>query len=246
MIGFISEVNPMDPQPQSPAQPQRHASPPLGLVAIAFTVLFCAGLYPVTMFGGMPYFPGPWEPPARIVSYFQQRPDAVLLCAFLQFGSAVPLGIFTASIVSRLRFLGVTAAGPFIALFGGFSAAMIAFVNAALLCAVVHPSVAQDGPLTIAIYYFGYALGGPGYAVTFGLLLAGVSIPVLMRRLTPRWIPILGLVLAVCGELGWLNLMIPSTLFFIPLTRFPGFVWMIGIGFALPLTRTRANPGGAA
>ena len=39
---------------------------------------------------------------------------------FLQIGALIPLGIFAATIVSRLRFLGVDAAGPNIALFGGF------------------------------------------------------------------------------------------------------------------------------
>jgi hypothetical protein len=48
----------------------RHAGPPLGLVATTFTVLFLAGLYPVTMFGGRPYFPGPWESTNTIVSFF--------------------------------------------------------------------------------------------------------------------------------------------------------------------------------
>jgi hypothetical protein len=60
---------------------RRHHSPPLGLVVIAFTVLFCAGLYPVTAFGGKPYFPGPGESTQTIVAFFQARPSAVLLCA---------------------------------------------------------------------------------------------------------------------------------------------------------------------
>jgi len=235
----------MPPQVKPGLSTLRHPSPHLGALAIVFTVLFCAGLYPVTMFGGLPYFPGPWESQSTIIHFFQQRPGAVVLCAFLQFGSMVPFGIFAATVVSRLRFLGVNAAGPSIALFGGFSAALIGIANASILWAMAHPGVAQDEPLTVALYYFGYALGGPGYAVTFGLFLAGVSVPLLFRRLVPRWIAILGLALAVCGELGWLNLELPGTLFFIPLTRFPGFVWMIAVGFALPATVTRAIPGGA-
>ena len=89
----------------------RHASPPLGMLAIVYTVLFCGGLYPVISFSGGPHFPGPWEPAQRIAAYLQLHPKDVLLCAFFQFGAAVPLGIFTATIVSRLRFLGVKAAG---------------------------------------------------------------------------------------------------------------------------------------
>jgi hypothetical protein len=233
----------------APANPrlstQRHRGPHLGALAIVITVLFCAGLYPVTLFGGMPYFPGPWESQSTIVHFFDQRPDAVVLCAFLQFGAMIPLGIYTATIVSRLRFLGINAAGPYIALFGGFSVALIGITGSALLWAMVRPGVALDQPLLIALYYFGYAIGGPGFSTTFGLLLAGVSVPALMRRLVPRWIAILGIVLAVCGELGWLNLELPKTLFFIPLTRFPGFVWLIAMGFALPATVKRATPAAA-
>jgi hypothetical protein len=212
----------------------RHPSPHLGALAIVFTLLFCAGLYPVTIFGGKPYFPGPSASAQMIVAFFQARSAAVSLCAFLQFGSAIPLGIFTASIVSRLELLGVRAAGAKIALFGGFATAFMMMSNAAILWTMVHPGIAQDTPLTLALYYLGFAIGGPGYSVPLGLLMAGVSIPLLFRRMVPRWIPILGLALAACGELSWLHFEIPSALFLIPLTRFPGFVWMIAVGFTLP------------
>ena len=44
-----------------------HASPPLGLVAIIFTVLFGAGLSFVISFGtGQPIFPGPGNQPIRL------------------------------------------------------------------------------------------------------------------------------------------------------------------------------------
>jgi hypothetical protein len=233
----------------SNARLQRHPSPPLGMVAIAFTVLFCAGLYPVTAFGGKPYFPGPWESAQTIASFFQLRSTAAQLCAFLQFGSVVPLGVFTATIVSRLRFLGVQTAGVYIALFGGFGAAFAIASSSTIIWTMSHSSIAQDTTLTQALYFLAYGLGGPGYSVPLGLLMAGISVPLLFYRLVPRWIPILGLALAGCGELSWLNLEFPSTVLLIPLTRFPGFVWMIAVGFALPATTARgaaANTRGAS
>lgn len=223
------------------ASVQRHASPPLGIVAIVFTVLFCAGLYPVTVFGGTPHFPGPYEPAETIVSFFQLRPKAVLLCAFLHFGSSVPLGIFTASVVSRLRFLGVKAAGATIALYGGFGAAFAIAAGSIALSTLAHPGIAQDATLTQALYFLDFGLGGVGYSVPLGLLMAGVSITALFYRLLPRWIVVLGIALAVCGELSWLNLEFPWAVFLLPLTRFPGFVWLIAAGFALPTTVARAN-----
>jgi hypothetical protein len=228
----------MDPYISS--APEQHPSPNLGAVAIVFSILFCAGLYPVTAFGGTPYFPGPWETPQTIVAFFRLRPQAGQLCAFLQFGAAIPLGIFTAAAVSRLRFLRIQAAGVYIALFGGFAAAFAIASSAILIWTMVRPGIAQDPLLIQGLYFLSYGLGGPGYSVSLGLLMAGISIPALAYRLVPRWIAILGLLLALCGELSWLNLEIPQTLFLIPLTRFPGFIWLIAVGFALPSSRKNA------
>ncbi len=237
---------PTETKPDTKPPTQRHASPPLGILAIVLTVLFCAGLYPVTPLDGTPSFPTPFDSAQTIAAFFQLRPTAAQFCAFLQFGAAIPLGIFTATIVSRLQFLGVRAAGIHIALFGGLAAAFAEASSALGLWAIAHPGVALDAALTRALYLFFFALGGPGYSVPMGLLIAGVSVVTYFTRFVPRWISIFGLVLAVCGELSWLSLEFPQAMALIPLTRFPGFVWMIAVGFALPNTRPAAWRGGAA
>jgi ABC-type Fe3+ transport system permease subunit len=72
-----------------------------------FTVLFNAGLYFVISFSAtQPHSPGPWESAETITTYFHAQPWDVLWCAFLQFGAVIPLGLFTAVVVSRLHFLG--------------------------------------------------------------------------------------------------------------------------------------------
>jgi hypothetical protein len=58
------------------------------------TLLFNAALYQVISFTGGPHFPGPWASSEAIAPYFQEHPNAVMVCAFLQFGAAIPLGIF--------------------------------------------------------------------------------------------------------------------------------------------------------
>ena len=220
---------------------QRHPGPALGPLAVVFTVVFILGLLPVTTAGGMPYFPGPWESPQTIDTFFRLRPGAALLCAFLQFGSAIPLGLFTATITSRLQFLGVKAAGAHIALFGGLAASAAIASSSMVLWAIAQPGISSDPMLTAGLYYVMYVLGGPGYSVPLGLLIAGVSVTCWFYKLLPRWICVFGLVLAVCGELSWLNVEFPKALFLIPLTRFPGFIWMLAAGFALPSrARTRS------
>jgi hypothetical protein len=71
------------------------------------------------------------------------------------------------------------------------------------------------------------------------LLFAGVSVTSGIYKLLPKWIVILGLIVAVIGELSWFEMLTPKVLMLIPLTRFPGFVWLIAAGFALPKTRKR-------
>ncbi len=224
----------------------RHQSPPLGILAIVFTVLKLASIACVSLLAGRPPFPAPQQPGAEIVSYFRVHPSLVLACAFLQFGAAIPLGLFAASTVSRLRFLGVQAAGATIALFGGLAAAIATAASAAVLWTAAHGAVAADATLLQGLYYLAFALGGPGYAMPLGILMAGVSVPALVMKLVPRWIPVLGLALAAIGELSWLSLILPGALFLIPLTRFPGFVWLIAAGFALPATRRAVSPATAS
>jgi hypothetical protein len=234
----------MESQPTSAITHARHAGPPLGLVATIFTILFLAGLYPVTMFGGRPYFPGPSESADTIVTFFQTRPTAVLICAALHFGAAIPLGIFTASIVSRLQFLGVRAAGATIALFGGFATAFTMLASSSVLWTLAQPGIAQDRTLAQAFYWLDQTLGGSGFSVPFGLLIAGVAVTAAFHKLLPTWIVVAGVTLAVIGELSWLNQLTPKALFLVPLTRFPGFAWLIAAGFALPKAIERATPAG--
>ena len=107
----------------------------------------------------------------------------------------------------------------------------------AVLWTMTQPGVAEGRPVVQALYWLTQAFGGSGFSVPFGLLVAGVSIPAARLRLLPRWLVFFGIALALCGELSWLNLITPRFLPLVPLTRFPGFVWMVAVGLALPTTR---------
>jgi hypothetical protein len=218
-----------------------HAGPNLGMLALLYFVLFNAGLYPVTALAGKPYWPGPWEPASVIVPYFQTHATQVLTCLFLQFGATICLGLFTASAVSRMQYLGVRSAGPWIALLGGFLTVFNGVAASLTVWTMIQPAVVQTPSVLLGLYYLSFAFGGPGFSIPMGLLMAGISVPAVFSKLLPRWIVVLGLLLAVAGELSWFNLISPQMLFLIPLTRFPGFIWLIAVGFALP-KRPRAAP----
>ncbi len=222
------------PDDQASRSRRGHPSPHLGAVAIVYVILFNAGLLAVTAFGSGPRFPAPWEPTKAIITYFQTQALAVLICVFLQIGASVTLGIFAASVVSRLQFFGVRAAGVYIALFGGLATVFNGMAAAFVMWVMVSPGVAQDAALMRALYSLSAAFGGVGFSVPMGLLLAGVSVTAGFRRLLPKWLVALGLLLALFGEFSSLTIVIPKAFFLIPLTRFPSFIWVIATGFMLP------------
>jgi hypothetical protein len=214
-----------------------HLGPHPGVVAIVYTLLFNAGLYQVISFTGGPRFPGPWESGAVIAAFFQNHATAVLICAFLQFGAAIPLGIFTATMVSRFQFLGVRAAGPSLAFFGGMMTAVNMAASALILWVMAYPGIAQETAVLRALYYLVFGFGGVGFSVPMGILIAGLSVPAAIMNLLPKWLIVSGLALGIVGELSALSLVIPQAVFLIPLTRFPAFIWLIAAGFTLPKSR---------
>jgi hypothetical protein len=212
----------------------RNRGPHLGIVAIVFTGLFNAGLYQVISLTGGPHFPLPWDSSANVAAYFRDNPLAAVWCAFLQFGSAVALGVYTATFVSRLHFHGVRAAGASIAWFGGLMTAFNLALSALIIWVLAQPGIAQNDSLAHALYYLMYTVGGVGYSVPLGLLIAGICVPSAFMNLLPRWLLVFGFGLAVVGELSILSLLTQQAVPLIPLTRFPGFLWLIAAGFALP------------
>lgn len=212
-----------------------HAGPNLGIVASAYVLLKVVSVFPVSGFGSKPpWFPELNAPAEQVVSYFSTHSHAVLLCAFLQLGAAIPLGIFTAAIASRLNFLRVRATGTYIALFGGFMAAVDELVSGGVISVMAKPLVAQDAPLIQALHYLAVVFGGPGFTMPFGILLAGVSVTAGIMKLLPRWVVAMGLLIAIIGELSWLSILFQRADVLIPLARWPGFIWLIVAGFALP------------
>jgi hypothetical protein len=214
----------------------------LGVLAVIFATLFIYGLsYVINFNPGMPHFPNPYDPPATVTAYFQQHPHDVLMCMFFQFVSAIPLGIFTVTVWTRLKWLGVNAVGPSIALLGGLLVAMGLVVSSLVAWAMVFPGVAADPGTVRALYYLAFGIGGVGYSVPMGLLIAGIAVSSGFMKLLPRWVVVFGIILGVIGETSCLALLSPALTVLIPLTRFPGFVWLMIAGFMLAARKAPAR-----
>lgn len=207
--------------------------PPLFSLSVVFVVLFLAGLVGATISAGTT-FPSPFDDPGRIISYFAQHSTAVLLTAFFQFAAAVPLMLLTATVYARLRHFGVAVAGAVIALAGGLGASLFLMLSGMFTWVLAGPAALGDPSVVRAIQDLSFLTGGPAHVVFFGLFMAGVSEVALFTRMLPRWVAILGVVLAVIAELSTLSLVVPALAVLLPLARFPGFVWLIAVAALLP------------
>lgn len=224
-------------------RPVRFRGPHLGILAVIFTLLFIFGLsFVITFTPGAPHYPNPYDTASAIVAYFREHPHDALMCTFFQFLSAIPLGIFTVTAWTRLRWLGVKAVGPSIGLLGGLLVTVNMIVGCMIAWTMVFPGVAADEGALRALYYVGFGLGGVGYSVPMGLLIAGFAVPAGVMRLLPRWMMIFGIILGIIGETSCLALLFPKLTPLIPLTRFPGFIWLILTGFMLARRKPQSQP----
>jgi hypothetical protein len=205
-------------------------------LGVVYTVLFVGSIVvTAVMTGG--HFPSPFEPAAATQAFFVEHGDAVRLAAFLQFGAAIPLGIFAVTAVSRLQFLGLKAAGVLITLFGGLAASLFGAISALLQWVLGQPGIASQSAATRVLHLLAFATGGVGFVVPFGLLMAGISVIGWFTRLLPRWVVWSGLVLGAIAELSSLSLILTPVSFLLRVARFAGLIWIMVTGFKLPQSR---------
>lgn len=219
----------------------RHGGPHLGALSVVYSVLFLASLIETAVVTKGGHIPSPFISADLVQAFFARNGEAVRIAAFLQFGAAVPLGIFAATIVSRLQYLGMNVAGVFITLFGGFAAALFAAISALLQWVLAQPGVAAQSDMTRVLHLLSFATGGVGFTVGLGLLLAGVSVIAWFTRILPRWLVLLGLAIAAIAELSSLSLVFTPLDYLLPVARFVGLIWIIATGFLLPRSRAEAQ-----
>jgi hypothetical protein len=211
----------------------RFRGPSLLLLATVHFLLFAGGLVAGAALRHGGGFVTPFAPAEDLRAFLAISPTAVRVSNFFLFGSAVPFGIFAVTVVSRLRYLRVRAAGTNIALLGGLIATIALILSGGVGWILSVPEVLASAPIVKAVNFLNFLLGGVVFAVGFGLLAAGVSVTCYFMRLLPRWLVALGMLLALTGELSSLSLVAYPANFFIPITRYLGFIWMFSVAVAL-------------
>ena len=222
---------------------KRHPGPNLLLLTIIYAGFMLAGGSKLVA-----AFRFPHDSAEQAVAYLAQNSWSIQWGSFCELASAIPLGVFIATTVSRLRFLGIRAAGESIAFLGGIGVTVMLILSALASWSLTRPGIAETSGAVPALQAISFAGGGPGFAVLLGLFIAGVSIPAGLYRFIPRWLMWLGIVVALACELASLSLLNFKAAYFIPVGRFGSIVWMIGVSLTLPasipgsLAETEVNP----
>lgn len=220
---------------KSTEQSVSHAGPSLLLLALMYTLLVAASVIGLLLKHGAAVV-NPYSPAEQARTFFADNPVTLRVSAFFLFGSSVPLGIYAATVVSRLRFLGARAAGTYIALLGGFAASLWLVISSFCVWALSVKEVSASLGATRLLHFMTVLFGGVGFAVAFGLLAAGVSVTSYFLHLLPRWLVWLGIVIALLGEISSVSLLTLWASPTIPVVRLAGFAWLIAVGATLPKT----------
>ena len=207
--------------------------PSLVLLAIVHVLLFVAGLVAASMLRHGASYVTPFASAEALRSFLELSPAAVRISNFFLFASAVPFGIFAVTAVNRLRFMGVRATGTDIALLGGLIATIALIISGSAGWILSVPDVLASGPVVKTIVFLNFLFGGVVFAVGFGLFAAGVSVTSHYMRLLSRWMVVLGMVVAIAGELSSFSLIAFPANFFIPVTRYLGVIWMLSVAVGL-------------
>src|SRR5690606_10178674 len=154
-----------------------------------------------------------------------------------QLGSAIPLGIYTATVYARPQRLGIRVPGPAIGLVGGAAAARPRARAAPNTWGQGQPVVTAPTEPLHALSYPRPATVAVAPVPALGLLVAGIAVPGLLLRLLPSWLAWTGLVIAALAELSFLAMVFEPLQPLIPIGRFGSLLWLVVAGFLLPTSR---------
>ena len=221
------------------ADSRQHDGPSLSLVAAAWVGLLFGGLAIGVALGGV--MPLPYGPVVAVQQYVRAQPLSIRVIAVTAFASSVPLALYAATACARLRRLGVTTAGPTIALAGGILAAGTLGLTGLLGWTLSRPEISGDVASVRALYVLAFLIGGVGHVAALGLLVAGVAVPGLALGLLPGPLARVGLAIAILCELTTLVLAWTALGPILPVARVTAMCWLLVAGARLGRRRDVAS-----
>lgn len=219
--------------------PRHRNGAPLLPAALAYVALAVVGIVVPPLVAGR----APYNSNADLLAFYADHGGAAHLLAFLVLGSSVPFAVFGAIASHRVRAAGLEVPGRMIAVAGATIAAAMLALSGLCSLAMTGENVADSPEVIRGLNALAFAAGGPGFVVFSGLLVAGVSIPALVGRLTPRWVGWFGLVTAAVCELASLSAATATLNPLLPIGRFSTMAWLLATAITLSPATTAARSG---
>jgi hypothetical protein len=215
---------------------RRQGGPPPLVPALVYGALLIAA---VALLAGAPH---PGTPAASALAWDRAHTGVLHAAALVVFGAAAPLAIWTATIYRRLRTLGVTAPGAVIGLSGGLLASASLALSGLVIWTLAETAPSISPALAQVLMDLSFAAGAAGFVVPSALLLAGVAVPSLILRLTPRPLAWAGLIIAAVAAVSTFTLVTSALDATLPIGRFGGLAWIIAASLLLPANRHQLRP----
>ena len=229
-------MKPIDLHPLALARETNRAAIVLAVLHAGF---FIVSLVLIPVLAPSAKIPNPFGPDESSRRFFLENAVAIRWSDWLQLASAVCLAalgcVWPRSVQDSHQSRGATN----LMMAGSLGSAVLLALAAFTSWSLASPGAVDPGSAFRNLQFLPFLLGGPGWAAFFTLFLLGAARS--SARGIPRWMQWSGYGLSLTASLSTLVLITLGAAPFLPLTRFIGFLWLIGA--AALLSRARRSAG---
>lgn len=153
----------------------------------------------------------------------------VPVSAFCQALSALALLLFAPCAADYVHRLDRSGIRPALVRTAGTVAGALLLLSACFQWILNRPTIGGSLPTYRAVMDLAFVTGGAAQVATTGLLIGAVAAAARRSRALPGWLNWLGLAVAAASTAAMLSLLLEPASALIPLGRFAGMIWLLGL-----------------
>jgi hypothetical protein len=210
--------------------------------AVAYVGCFAVSLILPGLLGQHAAPPAPYASDEEVARKLAASDHSLVpVAAFWQAASALALLVFVAYAAQFVRGRVPRSALAGLVLAGGVVSGGLLVLSASIQWVSYQPTIAADVHLFRAVTDLVFITGAAPHVATLGLLVAAVAYAGRKTGTMPAWLNWFGLVIAALSLVSMLSLMFEVTAIFIPLGRYVGMIWFLGVAAVLWSRRISAD-----
>ncbi|GAB2741181.1 hypothetical protein [Kitasatospora kifunensis] len=180
----------------------------------------------------------PYSSDAEVTRYLAETSRSIIpIAAFCQAMSALALLVFVPYAADYVRRIAPERVSAGLVRATGTVAAAFLLLSASAQWILNRPGIGDNLQVYRAVMDLVFITGAAAQVVTTGLLVGTIATAARKARALPGWLNWLGLAVAALSALSMLSLMFQGATAFVPLGRFSGMAWFVGLTVVLLLRR---------